>query len=836
MNKTILAHGWTLKQLTPCAAVPPEILAEAQCGAGDGWLTIPSMPKMVHDVLLDHDIIQQPWLPGQAEACRWVAECDWVYAVRFAWGDLSGDTHLFFQGLDTIVDVYLNGTLLATHCNMFVPLRLDSSHRLRAANTLVLHFHTVFDRSSGRPVPLESIGDPPRPVRRPKQNYRTYLGPNPYFSRVGVFAEVSVLSMAPAGIEEMVVDAGVDADLERGRVTATVSGRSDAADTHVQVRVLAPGGAEVASAHKRVETGTAFATSVALTIEKPSLWWPRGYGEQNLYQVEVQLLADGVVAQAERRRIGFRHIAMPELLHFTVNGMPVKLWGGNWVTPHWSTAVWDSERAVQLLDMAEHAHFNTLRVWGVVESPPDEFYEMADRRGFLLWQDFVLLPFATDAESRAICRDEAAHCVKRLKHHPSILLWCGGNEEAMFHDATFGGPGGDWPGRAASEDDVAGVCRALDPARYFHPSSPYYGACPNDPGAGDTHGYTSIWFVPGYDDLNFASEDLRISAPPLRSLKQFMAPEDLWPDGYSALWTPGRQYPWPDSWQRYTTAEGWKKVGRVQDLFDAQDPAGLEYQLGMAAAQYYTETIERQRRGRSPEDSSGRRSCGGYLVWKFNDSWPQVYSGKVDYFLEPYILYYTIRRNFAPMLLSFDVGTYIWLWIVNDTTAPVSGTATVQLFHVGQNAVKQEITRPVTAPAGSSQVIIRLDEAGIGTFRREHILYVCLRDDAGHVLARANASLWPERQMPLTEARLSLRVEHDHLVLRSDRFARSVVLHGDAAGDEFGWFFDDNYFDLVPGEEKIVHILGRHRHGTVSAKSWYSPHSTTVPWQRSSPT
>jgi hypothetical protein len=525
---------------------------------------------------------------------------------------------------------------------------------------------------------------------------------------------------------------------------------------------------------------------------------------------------------------------MPEMLHFEVNGRPVRLWGANWVSPDWVTSVWNQDKVERLFKMAEHAHFNCLRVWGVVEAPEDPFYELADRQGILLWQDFTALPLQPDDASRAACREEAAALIRRLKHHASVLMWCGGNEAAMWHESEFGGPGGEWPGRAAAEQDVGRVCQELDPDRFYLPNSPYLGIDANDPKQGDTHGYTNIWYVPGYDDLVFASEDTRIAAPPLHSLERFFAPEDLWPEDYSPVYRHGDQHPWPESWMRYTTSQSWKKTGPVEQFYDATSPAELVYRLGMAESLYYRETVERQRRGRPADGDPGRRACGGYLAWKFNDSWPQIYSGKVDYFLEPTIPYYALRRAYAPVLLSLEVGVYVWLWAVNDGPVPVEGEVTVQLWHLHKNAIQAEIVRPLRVEPDQSVVVLRLDQGGIGTFHRDHILYACLRDREGRVLARTSALADIERRIAFPSARLDLQVEGNALALTADRFARSVVLEGRTPdGDPFGWFFEDNWFDLVPGERKLVRILGGHRSGQITARAWYSEHVTAVAWTRS---
>ena len=831
-----LARGWKIKSVPPCTTLDAALLAEAeQAPEAGGWLAARSMPAMVHDILLAHGKIEPAWLPGRAEKCRWVAEQDWLYAARFAADRPEREAWLRFTGLDTIVDVYLNGERIASHSNMYMPLEVNVGGRLRAQNTLVLHFHTVFEQSGGKLKPLGRVaGDPARRVRRPGNNYGNYLGPSPLFSRVGVYDRVLLDVTDGSRMADVVADASLNEALTQGTVTVDVAGTSRAPAVEVRVRLIGPDGAIVGetAAPAAVRDG-AFTAHASLTVKSPRLWWPRGYGEQPLYRAEVTLAIEGRPHQVARRTVGLRRITSAERLHFVVNNVPVRLWGGDWVTPDWQTEVWDASRAEHLFKMAENANFNAFRVWGCVASPRDDFYEMADARGFLVWQDFTDLPLAPDEASRAACRQEATAFVKRLKHHPSVLCWCGGNEAAMWHHEDFNPDfknRGPWPGLAAAEE-VGAVCRTLDPARYYQPSTPYFGMNPNDPQEGNTHGYTNMWFVPGYDYLNFASEDTRIAAPVLHSLKRFMTPEDLWPEGYTTLALPGNKSPFPKTWARYTTGESSKKTGPVEQFYDAADAASLVHRLGMAEALYYQDTVERQRRGRDAADPTDRRRCGGYIAWKFNDSWPQVYSAKVDYFLEPYHAYYALRRAYAPVLLSFEIGTYIYLWAINDSTAPLEGTVKIRLLHLGLNAFRKEIVREVAVAPGKSAVVVRLDQAGIRAFRREHILFAALSDKAGRVIARTSALADIERRLAFPNAKLDVKAEGGSLVITTDKFARSVTLEGDAGGDPFGWFFEDNYFDLVPGETKTVRVLGRHAKGRITSKAWYSSETTTVDWK-----
>jgi hypothetical protein len=577
-----------------------------------------------------------------------------------------------------------------------------------------------------------------------------------------------------------------------------------------------------------------FSEKLSMEIEKPSLWWPRGYGEQPLYKLHAALLVRDRLHQSVSKTVGFRRLVMEDTLHFMVNNVPVKLWGGNWVSPHWKTAVWDQERAEKLLEMAKHANFNALRVWGPVETPDDQFYEMADREGFMLWQDFTWLPMDTTLRAMDVALEETPLLVKRLMNHPSVFIWCGVNELAQWHHEDYNNEledRGEWPGIKIT-DELRKICRELDPERFFIPSSPYFGIDPNDPAQGNTHGYTNLWFVPGYEFLNFASEDTRIAAPVLHSLRRFMKPEDIWPPDYSPIYKHGDILPFPETWMKYTTTVSWRKTGPVQNYFDPTDAASLVYRLGMAEAEYYRDIIERQRRGRPAWDTSGKRRCGGYMVWKYNDSWPQVYSAKVDYFLEPYHAYYTLKRAYQPVMLSFDMGPYIYLWAVNDTRDTIEGKLTLHLLHMDRNEVMKQITKSIRVLPGESNVVVDLYREGIGSFRLEHVLFARLAGPDGKTIAVTHALPDIERRYTFPDAKLSAKLVDGALEITTDKFAKSVTLTGNAGGDEFGWFFEDNYFDLVPGEVKTIRILGGHASGRISLKACYSPHVATIEWNR----
>lgn len=819
MRRLTLDKGWTLQRLDPGKPV------EAAASELPDAIPVPLLPAQVADVLRSADRIDAPFLPGKAAEYGWIADTDWVYSLRF---DSPGDGrwHLVCDGLDTIADVHLNGSLVGHHENSFLPFELDLSGLLKpgTTNLLQIRFHSITKWLELVETPAD-VHDltPTRLLRKPFHDFTDYLGPKPFFARVGIFDAVYLVDDEQARFEEVSVRSSLNAMLDAGRLRIDCSGLIHGEDAAVTVRLTDPAGA-VREENWRL-TGTQFDRSLIIDVTDPELWWPKGYGEQRLYELEVALVVTGTVQDRRTLITGFRRVEMPAPLHFVVNGRAVRMWGADWAPVDVTTRCWDPDRARSLLELAALGNMNTLRVWAEGAPVPEDFYQVADRMGFMIWQDFHQIPMSTDDAFRAAGRAEAAYTIKRLRHHPSIFLWCGGNENGMWHD--FKQPGTPHPQRVILEDDLREVCDQLDPGRVYIPDSPYFGLDANDPRSWDTHGYTSVWFVPGYDYLNFASEDTRISAPMLRSCRRFMRPEELQLSEYSTAHLSGTRYPWPADWTQYTASEGWRKVGAVERFYDATSADGVIHRLGAAASEYYRDVVERQRRGRPSGGGGGERRCGGYLAWKFNDSWPEIYSAKVDYFGEPYMSFYALRRAFAPVLVSFDVADFIHVWVVNDTAVPIAGNLEVRLVHLHSNEVRAAAVYPIRVEPDQSLDVA--DLTGVfGTFRRDHVLVAELRDDRGEVLAATSSLTDIERNLALPDPQLAVAVDGRTLVISTDSFARSVCLDGDADGDEFGWMFEDNYFDLAPGQVKTVRVHGAHARGVIRVRPYYSSKTVTI--------
>jgi len=801
---TTLTENWHIKQLN---TDKPDITALTRSAASPDrtWFSA-RMPAQVHEILLKHGTISDPHIGKNAADSAWVGDKDWAYSCVFrSPAAYEGPVFLRFDGLDTLATVYLNEIKIGDFNNMFRQYKVDVQEQLSPAgqnNVLVIIFSSPlrFVNQVERP---EQHKDLPKHkwLRKSHGDFSSYLGATPHAVKVGVFRDVLLDVPGRSWIEEVWVRPGLTADFRHATVQVAID--IGGARGRFNWILKDPSGSQIKSGVANPsENGSGF----QIPVEDPKLWWPRTHGDQPLYQLDVTLTDRNELLDSRSIRFGIRDVrpvlkdpqTSENRFRFDVNGKPIFMRGACWAPLEGMTHCWDTDRATRLLDLLELGQMNVLRIWAEGNIPPQEFYDECDKRGIFVWQDFMFgynMHPSGEPEFDENCRLEIEGMIRMLRNHPCILLWVGGNENHMGWNF---GQGTNPPiGLELFHKIMPAACAKFDPDRLFHASSPYGGKVANWPLEGDWHDYSTLKFVPEASVPLYASEVGRASAPSLSSMKLFLSEEELWPEGYSpAIRTPGRAA-WPEMWQYRSVGGSWDKVGRVGDYCDPATAAELIRVLGMAHGEYLRDRIERERRGVPDGQADGNRRCWGNMIWRLNDPWPIIYWSAIDYYLEPKIPYYFVRRAYDPVLVSFErTQDQIAVWVVNDSPEPVSGKLKLKRLRFNGD-LRGQLEEHVTVGAGQAKRCIVATDLG-PIYLRNEFLHATLGE------REATYLLTGERYLHLPNAKLTARAAGDKIEISTNVFARTVSLEMQGVT---GAVFEDNFFDMVPGQKRTITVI-----------------------------
>jgi len=587
---------------------------------------------------------------------------------------------------------------------------------------------------------------------------------------------------------------------------AAADNASSAASTRADHQFM-PQGQPVAAASASSTAGAR--ADHQFLFGSPQLWWPNGYGPQALYTLAASLERDGQVLDRAEQRLGLRRLRLVQepLLDepgttflFEVNNTPIFCGGANWIPADSFTPRLTRQRYGQLLRLAAEAHMTMLRVWGGGIYEDDAFYDWCDELGLLVWQDFMFACGVYPAHD-AFCasvRQEAQANVRRLRHHPSLALWCGNNEDyqnaysAGVYDVNFNGDhrATKFPARFIYEQLLPEVCAALDPGRPYWRASPYGGPDANSRIEGDRHTW-DVWHgvVAPYQDYpnysgRFVSEFGMLSFPALSTLESFTPPDERYAQSRTV--------------EHHNKASGGVRRVATYISENIRYPVGLEAHI-YASQFIQAEAVASAYRGwRRRWGGPGRYAVAGALVWQLEDCWPVSSWALVDWALRLKPAYYVARRELAPLVLGLALAQAgAAVWAVNGQRTAVSAQLELNAWTLAGEAAGSE-TRALDLPPN------RATELGTFALAPGQPLVVGARLRlGGQVVARA--ALWPEpfKYLSLPDPRLDVTRTGDQLHLRAARPAKGVWLEG---ADTVAW--SDNFVDVLPGDEVIVTAAG----------------------------
>ncbi|XP_066487821.1 beta-mannosidase-like [Tiliqua scincoides] len=690
---------------------------------GNGSLSLSAaVPGCVHSALLRQGLVQDPYYRFNDLAYRWISLDNWTYSRIFktpfkvsTWQKVN----LVFEGVDTVAQVVVNNVTVGRTDNMFNRYSFDVSDVIKEVNAIEVHFLSAVwyaaKQNSSYPYRVPPDCTPPVQngechvnfIRKAQCSFSWDWGPS--FPTQGIWKDVRIeafnfyhliyFSVTPRYVQSsqqwnLLIESDFDVVSSKpipGYVTVHVP---ELQTEQTQAIEFHPGEGRIALLVK-------VNNSVALDT-----WWPRGHGNQTGYKMMTTFIIEGGYKIEKFSKVYFRTVELvqepisgsPGLsFYFRINGVPIFMKGSNWIPADSFQDRVTSKTLQLLLQSVVDANMNALRVWGGGIYEQDEFYDICDELGIMIWQDFMFACalYPTDQSYLNSIRAEITHQVKRLKSHPSIILWSGNNENEIaiasnwfsIPSAVMGIYKKDYV--TLYVENIREIVLAEDKSRPYITSSPTNGLKsaeegwlalnPDDTHYGDIHYYNYLqdcWDWTSYPRTRFASEYGFQSWPSFSTLEKVSIEED-W--SYNSNFSVYRQH----------SANGndnmLKQANIHFKLPQGTDPLtnfkNTIYLTQIAQAQCIKLQTEFYRRSRS-EIINGEGHTMGALYWQLNDIWPAPSWASLEYGGKWKMLHYFAQDFFAPLLpVAHEANDVLYIYSVSDLRSDYKVTLTVRLHH-----------------------------------------------------------------------------------------------------------------------------------------------------------
>lgn len=792
-----------------------------------------TVPGVVHLDLLENGLIDDPFFRLNERSVQWVDKEDWVYQTTFVPSpDIfeKENIDLVFKGLDTYADVYLNGEKILTADNMFREWAVGVKPFLKSGdNTLKVYFHspikTDMPKLESLPYHYEASNDQSENggvfdrklsvfARKAGYHYGWDWGPRLVTS--GIWRDVYLEEWNDARIENVfirqhdvsknkadvsdVVEIMADKDIDKVVVSIKDS------DTE---RILA---SKVCDLKKGLNT-----VSLDFSIKNPRLWWCNGLGKQNMYNFTTSVSLDNKVIASDNERVGIRSIKVvtePDSdgnmqFYFVLNGVPVFAKGTNYIPQDNFLPRVNEEKYRKTIEDAAEANMNMIRIWGGGIYENDVFYDICDELGLMVWQDFMFACsiYPATGEWLENVRLEARDNLRRLRNHPCIVLWCGGNE---CIDAWY-----NWGWKYEHEKENAEYAGIIEeeltrqyfevlpeamaqyaPDTFYWPSSPFSANGRGSDGInGDRH-YWDVWHqrapIDSYnkDRAHFFSEYGMQSFPEYSSILKFapaLSDHDIISDVMMSHQRGG------DDANRLIE---WYLLNEYRQPTDFEE---FLYMNQVLQGDAMRTAIEAHRRDKP--------YCMGSLMWQHNDCWPAASWSTRDYYGRWKAAHYMARKAFGNVIISAGISDQnIRIYGISDILENVKGTLEIKVLTLdGNNIFNKKVS--VNIPANTSVELIKFQISELLNGCNPEDVAISLRLNGDKNCYDGNYFLCKQKDMNYHPAEVKTAIsEIDggyRICVSSNTFVRALCLYVDGIDNRF----DNNYFDLLPNEAKSCTIM-----------------------------
>jgi len=596
----------------------------------------------------------------------WMEDAWFTYRASFKRPVIKPGEKVFFYsaGIDYAFDILLNGSKIHQQEGMFTPVKIDITGKLADGNMIAIVIHPV-PKSKPAPVDRSQADHSVKPAVSYGWDWHPRLVPS------GIWDETGLVIEPAAWIENAGTEYLLNEKLDQAEITLEAKGRNLTGLKYKWTLLDTNGIAVIRKeghcAAQSIETGA--------ELQGPQLWWPYDQGKPYLYISRIQLIGtQGKVLQNLESAIGFRRMRLvmstPTLsdpvdfpksrrlppIQLEINGRRIFCKGTNWVNPEVFPGIITASRYEELINRAIEANFNIFRIWGGGIVNKESFYALCDQKGILVWQEFPLAcnDYPDDPHYLEILEQESSAIIKRLKRHPSLAFWCGGNE-------LFNG----WSGM----DDQSlplrllnAQCLKLDPNTPFIPTSPV---------GGMGHGH----YI--FRDFNSGEEvfarmnrarctaytEFGMPAPAsVEILKSIIPSDELWPP------LPGKSWESHHAFKAWT-GNTWLMQDMIEDYFGKTDSLQELVDFGQLLQGIGYKYIFEEARRQKP-------FCSMALNWCYNEPWPTAANNSLlSWPNVPKPGFYEVKDACRPLLASTTIEKFVWkpgelftttVWILND--------------------------------------------------------------------------------------------------------------------------------------------------------------------------
>lgn len=818
--KTSLNGCWKVTSI-PCNSSLNSIMAENYIP--EGWITA-KIPEELHITLQRAGLIRGHFYGKDPSEDSWIENEDWVYYREFYWQSTKAESHVLeFEGLDTFCDIYLNGKLIGTGDNMFVPLHLNVNEELHkdTRNVLIVRFRSAVSLAAKEDYSklFSHMTKDRIPVRKAQMNYKWDFCER--LISVGIWKDVELVSYIGSHIKDYYVYTEAiykdKAILSLSYELYDNAGASKCfvdTGTKMRVRVYDRNGMSAAEKLLCAKASDEFSMEIA----NPHLWWPRPYGEQYLYTMRLELIANGAVIDSKEQEIGIRKVRLIEKpaqdgtsFLFEVNGRRIFVRGANWVAAsEVYTDVTDNDYEM-FVHQAVQGNLSMLRIWGGGIYESETLFRLCDKAGVMIWNDFMFSCGVYPQNKKFLdnVNKEAEVVIRKYRNYTSLVIWAGSNEDDQAYQ--WAGRDTEFPNDQIARKVLPNQCKKYDPARVYIPSTPYSpdyehlgGDDPNSQFQGDMHVYI---FSANPSDADNEIRDNRFYKNIIDYKPRFMSEF-----GFISLPEKESFHQYNFHYQELTNLELIRRCVPFYDEISADQEAVVYYsQLYQAMAlKYWIEYFRSLKWG-----------CAGSLYWKFNDPladnenceglFPSMMSS-IDMYHRPRMSFYYTRRAYENVIIILrERGETREVCSVSELNHSIEGTLTVtrQDFN-GNRKFKEKSMVRVEADAVTVLASFRNNEL-VPERTKEQVEQYILLQFAGKDMSvenryffadldRSNRICYPKQQIRVRSAKQSSG--KIALKLYAEYFARNIRVNiADTLAD-----FSDNYFDMDPGTIKNLYI------------------------------